>query len=698
MKSIFKRGIVSLLSAALVLAMMTGCTNNKPDASAGNNNTTNVNGSIDRQSYIGLIGQEFGFNNPLAESDFFDDVNSGNEYYDSIQACAEWEIIPNSGSFKPKEEASLGFAIETAVRSIGLEYIDAGSTTEEMAQFFANNIAKIDISDLNASVDYEAADLIISYAKEYRNNIELPQICEIRTNEGVKESSASDFQFNEFGSSGLFMSGAEGNYSVGDIVYIQPTDDSVARGIKITSIEGNKFEYADASEEEIFYDVRISGTYEGTIVDIEYPTSSSSFDETAAIPDAHTYFVDCIPMDQLGTGNLIYNPGTTDVFIQNTDSGSQNPKAKITSDVGKDHVNFKISWKEAGVPIEATVGVKNIKVSADYDHPWYNPLDVRKANAKVSFDTDIKCEAKASVSRSFDLGSVTVNCGSTPFNVKFSLTANVGADGEISVTYKSHVVASANYAKGKGLSTDISAKDKALEIHAQVVLTAEVTAMADLRLLGYSLANIEATTGIVGIVTFDNDILNDAEPACLDLYIYVPLRWGVNQKSCLLTKISSKLKYQQVVWDSKNSKINKRWHFEDLVEVPECTRGKDKKVETPVVDEKTGEAYDEYSIFDFQPLEFDMIKLKSYSVFLDANQSQLIDFENIPEGYSVGDLIYAIQDQEVCSIDSNGNITAKNGGSTMVLISTKDGLYKIALKVSVSIDYNQNIEGGFQEL
>ena len=74
-------------------------------------------------------------------------------------------------------------------------------------------------------------------------------------------------------------------------------------------------------------------------------------------------------------------------------------------------------------------------------------------------------------------------------------------------------------------------------------------------------------------------------------------------------------------------------------------------------------------------------------MYLDPGESMSIGFESIPEGYTLNDLVYEIEDSSVCSV-SNGIVTAKESGSTILKIKTKDGMLTAAMIIVVNYDYS----------
>ena len=116
-----------------------------------------------------------------------------------------------------------------------------------------------------------------------------------------------------------------------------------------------------------------------------------------------------------------------------------------------------------------------------------------------------------------------------------------------------------------------------------------------------------------------------------------------------MTSISSKLKASGVVWDSENSPVNQRFHWEDGVLVEACTRGQGDEVETDTVNED-GEPYDEYELFDFEEIVFGSIQVSAQMIYLSSGETQTIQILSVPGEYAASDLVYTVDDSSVCSV------------------------------------------------
>lgn len=249
--------------------------------------------------------------------------------------------------------------------------------------------------------------------------------------------------------------------------------------------------------------------------------------------------------------------------------------------------------------------------------------------------------------------------------------------------------------KGTGLGKSYDSKAEA-NLEADATLTADATLSADLR-IGFkkasaSVTNAQITCGAVAAGKLETDFLGE-QPTCLDLQLYVPLKWGVNQSGCLITDINKEWKHSATIWNSESSPVKLHLHLEDWQRTPGdvCTRT------DPVEQELTtpeGAPLEEMDPFDFEPLEFDFIELVSYTMYLGAGESLAIGFDSIPDGYTQEDLQYEVLDSAVCSV-SDGIVGGNNPGSTVVKISTSDGMFTVSLAVTVNEDYSVE---GFQRL
>lgn len=674
---IYKR-LLCIFSIILAIGMFSACgKKDKPVISGSTDDTL-----LTRAEYIGMLGEAFGYGNYITEEDIFSDVTNDNPYYANIQASAEWGVISASTSFEPNKAATVNFALESAVRAIGLDDIAlSGSKIDEsdLTGFYTSTIAKINATD--DAISRDVAKQVIGYAKQYANNLTYPQTTEMEFCEGVK-TAASDIRLNVDGETGVIAKGSD--YKVGDIVYFDATDKSLARAIKITGIDGTKITFQEAAVEEAYKSLTVVGSFKGKVVEATAASEASTVGLSQEIYDEMKNY----GLSSQGEHYIIPTANT------------------VTSDVTGDHIIFNASFdvqesthSDSGSKVDTslngslTVGLENIWVDVQYESGWLI-INPKKVECKVHYNSVIYSNIHGNVSATIPLGEAYIQVWG-PLNIKIMLTAHIGADGNISISYVADNTLTVGWQKKCGLQRNYDSNSDG-EFNVDATLTAEATLLVDLRLgwkkFSYSLVNAQVTSGVVARATIESDLMGDL-PTCADIRIYVPLRWGINLQKCLITDISDKLKYEGVIWDSTNSPIQLHRHFEDWkrTEGDVCTRTD--TVEQDIVTPE-GEPLEEIDPFDFEPIEFDFIELTSYVMYVGEGESMNIGFASIPEGYSKEKLVYEVEDGSVCFVE-NGQVTAKKPGSTTIKISTEDGQLSVSIAVTVNEDYTVD---GFQEL
>lgn len=669
-----RKRIISLLFLLLLLAAaLCGCQKHS--------DAPETDGKLTKREWIGLLGDKFGYNAYENSEDFYSDVSSDTDYYDEIQACAEWEILPETGSLQPEDKATWRYAIETSVRAIGIDKLNHSDarmevTEDNLVEFFTAKIASMDTENLEVGLSDTDAELILTYAYDYASRLTLTEHMEYSYNEGVKEAEAEQVTLNGDGITATVNDST--SYSSGDVIFVKSSEDSMAYALRVSSVEGNQITYEEAGMEDVYEEIQVTGTYEASVLQVEAMEGVSiSLAEPSSCQNIA--YASC-------RGSQPEYMGDVRLVGDNTLEGGD----VVLTGIKKDGNNVSFN-ADLGDGVTLDVAVSNITVTADVDFGILKGL--KKANVTISFDDSVVAKyEKEHVSKQVPLGTIEVMLGTTPLTAKISLVANLGFDGKVSLTYTSRVVAMVNYQKGNGLGKSVSNENASCDFHADATVTVEPCIKAELCCLKRGLANVKVTSGVVAIATIDSDLLGN-QPTCIDVYMYVPLRWAVNEDGCVMTTISSKLKASDIVWQSDNSPINQRFHWENGTLVEACTRGEE-KVETEVVDEE-GQPYDEYLIFDFKEIEFGIIKVSSQTLYLAEGESSAIGILSVPDGYSTGNLVYQPEDPSVCSV-SRGMVTAAGTGGTVVQISTPDGKFKVFVAVVVEEEYHDT--SGFQSL
>lgn len=669
-----KKQMIVAVIFAVMIAVLAGCGSDVKDTAASGGKSGK--GELTKGEWIGMLGDTFGYNDPFGDTVSYSDVGSDYAYYQQIQACLEWGVITEQGTFEPDAPVSWEYALQTAVRAVGIDRINGAglSVSEETLVYFYNsNIANTGEIDLAAVITADDARTALGYAVDFMYDLEPVERFEYTYNESVYEVPADAVTLRGDGSTAVVNDDAV--YEVGSILCVEPGATGAAYAIRITAVNGNEVTYEEASVDDVYSELQISGSYDAVILSVE-GADLDMIDVSVHEPQSDMLLCRntggnyrAVPLGKAGKTGMMIPTG-------------------VTVNGNTVHYEVPLGKNKKG---KFSIDISNIKVTTDIDYSLFGGL--KKADATVSFDDKISASYESDHhSQTIPLGTITLQLGTTPCNVELGLVLNVGFDGKADLTYTSTVVGNMGYKKDCGLSKSVDNQNAAFDFHADATVTVEPTVKADLRLLKTSIANIKVTSGVVAIANVDADLLGN-QPLCIDIYLYVPLRWAINEDGCIMTNISDKLKYSQTVWDSENSEINKRFHWEDGVEVGECTRGED-AVETPPVDED-GKPYDEYKIFDFEEIDFGVIRPASTYIVLDEGESLVLGILSVPGGAEVSELVYTVTDSAVCSV-SGGVIHAAGNGSTTVKISTQDGKYHTYITVVVNGGYHDT--SGFQTL
>lgn len=675
--------IRTLLVVVLVAGCFTGCGKKKSTTADTKPISSVVDENVSREAFMGLIGEKFGMGECLSDAPIFSDVPATNLYYNAIQACAEWDVIEKGGSFRPTDSITLGEALECAVKAVGLDAIDLAVNAtrpadDKLIDFFCQNIASIDVSDPDRTISKEVAANILDCAVIYRGKLTRENTYDFTLGSRTHEVLEGVLLKGD-GETAIVKDASQ--YEVGDILYLPNLGEGNACAIRIREIDGDRVKYDEASIDETFESMRVSGTYDLKLINVE-PADGS---DVAFIDENGNYITACGFNDSKSAGlqnNLVYD-GTN---FMTSEVDLKQEKGGVTFSVevacNGESTNFKDEEIEYSASAKFLAGVYNIKATVDYYHGWLGIPN--GAYVTLSYDDEVSVHLAGCVNVRIPLGVFTMAIPGTPVTIDLSLSALLGADGTVDIVYTSDVVCTVDAQKGKPIKSSVTSTAN-MTAEAKARLVAEANLLADLKIIGINVANAEITTGVIADIRIEADILGD-QPTCCDIFAYVPLKWGINQKGCLLTDISKSLKASGTVWDSKNSPFQAHYHYEDWKPVDKCTRGESKEVEVPTVQED-GKPLEEYKFFDFEELDVGFIRLGSQKMYLEKDETLKVCVKSVPTGYSESDLTYTPKTSGIVSISSNGQVTALTEGTTLVEVATKDGKYKTYLNVVVNATY-----------
>lgn len=70
---------------------------------------------------------------------------------------------------------------------------------------------------------------------------------------------------------------------------------------------------------------------------------------------------------------------------------------------------------------------------------------------------------------------------------------------------------------------------------------------------------------------------------------------------------------------------------------------------------------------------------------MEIGESAKIEITSLPDGYSASDVIFTSENADIVSVDSNGSVTAKSEGTTIIQIKTNDNKFETACTIIVKM-------------
>ena len=171
---------------------------------------------------------------------------------------------------------------------------------------------------------------------------------------------------------------------------------------------------------------------------------------------------------------------------------------------------------------------------------------------------------------------------------------------------------------------------------------------------------------------------------CTDIVTYLILKLALDSDSVIGKAVKGKAEI--VFYDKDNAKIDFLCaHWEDGVKVPACTRkyNGDEEETTEATDSADNPDQTNSSDQSNQQQNGDLIDIDVYFVNIGIGESYQIKVEELPEGYSLSDIVFISSDSSVASVNGNGVITGLAEGSAEIKAQTKDHKYEVSCNVFV---------------
>lgn len=518
--------LTAIIAGAVALLLHTANNNHNVPAVSSEN-------AITRTEWIAMLADQEGYTDCKNDKSYFDDINQSNDNFKKIQACAEWEILDKGGSFLPNDKATTEFAVITAVKSIGLQFISANDkpirTDSEIIHFYKEKTG--DRFDNQSYIDADYATKILNNTKQIKEGIKLKNSGSVEYKDNVKKINTSSIKIQ--GNKATTLQPVK----VGDILVIEPCDAYPSgKALKIKKVKGENIEFTTPGLDEFLG----AYTFSGEASPVVTAVSSSDKDTTVKIE----------------TGNADTTPAAITPLAL---AGNEIPTSTSTSPFNYD---IKLSKKVGNVKISGTISLKKLIMRVDE----FNAvgITVKNCNAHLSYDL----ESKISVSGKTET-KIPVRVDAKLFGVlgaAIKITVKIGIDGSVSVVSSTTVTETMKYKQG------------ALPIFRQTNTPPQTD--LELKVKGYVNPEICIAGEVFNVDMFDfggtigvfNADASTNKYGCLDIKAYVPLDLFINSQDSVLGKLKIKISWK--IWDSKSSKIKKQWHIESGKIVAKCTTPK----------------------------------------------------------------------------------------------------------------------------
>lgn len=625
-----------------------------------------------RGEWAQKMAQALQIDSSEATDPIYSDVGSDNTYFNAVQHCAAWDIFDKNGNFQPEKETTVDFAIASAIRAVGEDKIANSSynkilrTDEDRIDFF-NSISDMDYISGGALYP-EWADHIIDDMNAVFSSLELKQEQKIDLKETCVQVGDHDVIFSADGKTGTIQNDGL-SVKKGNILVVNPSE-LYPEGVtaKITGLQGKQFTYTRPSGKEVLEHVKLSGTYKPKVIGV-VPMSDDVKIEGI---NGNSVAAQKCPMTSSYAGKLMYVP--------KAQAGT------LAAEASLEDIQISVGGKgekgSAKGNVAASVGIKNISVTADIETDWFT---VKKAYAAINSTLNANFHMEGSYKpETKPLASIILSINGA-VTLEFQPSITIGASGDISVDWSMPTTVGVEYKKGSGsrFITDTTGGNLKAEATAEAYVTPGLKGI--FKVLNFSVASCGAQSGIQ--VKLDAKAETQKSYYCINLKGYVPLSCfaGGEGEETLLGKLGVKKSW--TVWDENSSKMKKEWHIENGALVDECTHP-----ETATAPPIPQEEYKKLELPPMEPITFEDFNSSYFGlttpfITLKKNTSDCLPIET-PKEYSTKDIVCSSSNEEIVSVLNDGIIMAKRDGVAQIRVATKDNKYQQYMVVHVEGEYS----------
>lgn len=719
---------------------------------------------VTRGEWIMALGDCFGMDNSVSDSDYFTDVRSESPYYPYVQSCGDWGVLSNeeSNEFSPDDDATVEFALETAIAAAEVELGDQSAVEYAISQ---GVIKDAGFMSVRGRLETETAQQILDWSQDlYLNAPARNAEVIVEYNENMKDM--TDEEFVSVGEDVFTVSEEVADaLSEGDVVMISGNTtgsggsnsggDTGDAAVKIEDIQENEdgtvtIITTDPEIEEVLVDFDTKGTqslvwsksdmilaegvsFDGagglSVTDQNDGVYVSNLVNTVYADESgvEAYNLGIIPDITLNvnftSGKLSLDPEwdslmglgesfsmskevpilpTKDAFggkaYANQDAIDKYLAGEMSIDELREELDQKAIEKQkdpkrkdakytSGYEVTGKISISDIDVSVSGKYTLGSGL---KASVATSYtvSSSLSVKGKLDVNKLLFEVPVPITTGITA-DVEFYLTLN--ASGELTVTAK--ISNNTKYS----LENKVHKKtaDKSASVNGKVAGKADfgpkaavVLKAAGIPLVDVGIKAVARAKAEVGLKMETKSVAEEDSEGNKKLEVTRTTYWnvGVNVYVPIVSldvnkgkdTIASKMKLS-ASWTLVGE--DNAFCFEIIPE-EEYIIWQEKLTFTEGAEstEPTGDATEETK--ETEILSGDGLELGYYFLSVEAGTQQTIPVIELPEGYSLSELVWSSTNSSVAAV-SGGTIFAMGEGVATITVRTSDGSYFQQCVVSV---------------
>lgn len=758
-----KRILSVILIAALTVSLLASCSSGhfsfdhnsgeQPSGAtasqADSGGSSEAPASLTRGDWAEMLGLSFGMDCCLHSEPYFPDVPASDRRFAYIQSCAEWNVLDiTSGSFLPDAPATVGFAVETAVKAAEL---DISGYAGAAAFVTANGLA---IGDTESVVTVGYAQEIVDWALEQYQNKPFVEYQNIAMQESV-------LSFPEVGCAedGTLTNLPEQLPEVGSVIITAPTRENplgIARKVSeiryddagspvIETVEpelGEVYQELDFACVATVSDAESVQTPQGVALEGLVPSAysdhepqlallGSGYQETAAGKGTDLSF-----SVKLSKGKLTFSPAyeslKADIGLgDHPDSEMEKLAEEIfektgynVKAIGEDTLTTvggtqKLMAKDkytAGWELTGKVALKNFYIEAELETKKVLgvPYGIKKFEYEINYEIETSLTFAGKLEEEITLAVVPIPIGGG-ITVDVEIFAKGSASGELEIGTRLSNLTHVKFTDENGYKKT-QASDSSDSLSLSVKIEMGFGGKATLKALGIKIVDVSLEVGLgldssatvtallhdeAGYYAYDN-LLAQSENMhlsmllCINAEIYAPtvtLAIGCS-KGTLAEKVSLKLKWKIM------GKSGATWKSPSVGLHYEAGKG--------IVESCTLDHLDTFSDEEMEELRKQaqgapilgsgMLSISDYAVSGDPGDRITVSVTELPEGYKGTDIVWASDNDSVAALKSVRNsetgsiceLEAIGSGITAVSARTSDGVH--SLRCAVSIHYQDAVE------